>query len=228
MMKKHFQLLALVALVISAIGFNSCRKDKDDATPTSYTVTFDANGGDKAPKAETVDLGKSITLPAQGDMTAPADKPYFLGWDISKDATTATIPAGVEFTPEADITLYAIWTATKPIYTITFDANGATGTAPKAQTAEDGTSIKLPSNDGMTAPVENYYLLGWSTDKAATEAEFKAGADYLPTENITLYAIWKLSFVKTIEAYMNLTKTQLTEKLEKEGFTYKPHETTNN
>ncbi|MGL4909542.1 MAG: InlB B-repeat-containing protein [Bacteroidales bacterium] len=110
MTKKHFQLLALVALVISAIGFNSCQKEKnDDATPTSYTVTFDANGGDKAPEAETVDLEKSLTLPAKGDMTPPTDKPYFLGWDIKKNAVTPTLAAATEYTPTEDVTLYAIW-----------------------------------------------------------------------------------------------------------------------
>ncbi|MGL4909541.1 MAG: InlB B-repeat-containing protein [Bacteroidales bacterium] len=114
-MKKHFQLLALIALVISAIGFNSCRKEKndDDAnggdTATSYTVTFDANGGDKAPKAETVEFEKAITLPAQGEMTPPEGKFTFLGWNTDKDASAAKFKVGEAYTPTEDITLYAIW-----------------------------------------------------------------------------------------------------------------------
>ncbi|MGL4909540.1 MAG: InlB B-repeat-containing protein [Bacteroidales bacterium] len=226
-MKKHFQLLALVTLVISAIGFNSCRKEKndDDAnggdTATSYTVTFDANGATgTAPTPMTAKKDEMVKLPTSEGMTAPADKPNFLGWDIDKAATTATFPAGLEITSEVDITLYAIWTAgsTATSYTVTFDANGATGTAPTPMTATEGASVTLPAQGTMTAPVDKHIFLGWSTNKDASEAELKAGADYLPTANVTLYAIWKYSFVKTIEAYMALSKDEFEAKMAIEGF----------
>ncbi|MGL4909539.1 MAG: InlB B-repeat-containing protein [Bacteroidales bacterium] len=195
-MKKHFQLLALIALVISAISFNSCRKDKnnDDAnggdTATSYTVTFDANGGGgTAPAPITAKKGEAVTLPTSEGMTAPEGKPNFLGWDIKKDAISATFAAGAELTTDADITLYAIW-SDKVIYTVTFDANDGAGTAPAPMIVEKEASITLPAQGTMTAPEGKPNFAGWDTDKAATTATFAAKADYTPTANITLYAIW--------------------------------------
>ncbi|MGL4955649.1 MAG: InlB B-repeat-containing protein, partial [Bacteroidales bacterium] len=198
MMKKHFQLLALVALVISAIGFNSCRKDKndDDAnggdTATSYTVTFNANGATgTAPAPMTAKKDETVKLPTSEGMTAPADKPNFLGWDIDKAATTATFPAGLEITSEVDITLYAIWTAgsTAPSYTVTFDANGG-DKAPAPIKVTQGEPVTLPAKGEMTAPADKPYFLGWDRDKDATTATSPAGSEFTPEADITLYAVW--------------------------------------
>ena len=86
----------------------------------SVTVTFDKNnGGGTAPDAMTAKAGEFITLPGQGDMTAP-NNCVFSGWSRItnpnengkyKPGNNGTVyPAGYQFkVPENDITLYAVW-----------------------------------------------------------------------------------------------------------------------
>ncbi len=79
---------------------------------TKYKVTYDLNGATGNPPAVAeVAKDAKANLPATlTDVTAPADKQYFLGWNTNKDATEAL----TEYTVIADVTLYAIWSATDP------------------------------------------------------------------------------------------------------------------
>ncbi|MDR2575617.1 MAG: InlB B-repeat-containing protein, partial [Treponema sp.] len=73
-------------------------------------------------------------------------------------------------------------------YTVTFDANGASGTAPAAITADAGDNIKLPPGSGLT--INDKIFSGWNTAARGDEINYEAGTAYLPTANITLYAKW--------------------------------------
>jgi len=84
---------------------------------TSYTITFNANGGSGAPGNQTKIHGTDLTLSS----TKPTRNEYtFLGWSTSSTATSATYSSGGTFTTNADTTLYAVWKYSgKPIYTYT-------------------------------------------------------------------------------------------------------------
>ena len=69
-----------------------------------YTLSFDANGGDGAPEAVTVDYGTAVTLESIERANF-----IFKGWAETADAAAAAYAAGDEFTVEADATLYAVW-----------------------------------------------------------------------------------------------------------------------
>ena len=74
------------------------------------TITYDANGGEGAPGAETVDQGSytiSETEPTWSGHT-------FSGWATSAEATQAQYSAGQTITVNADITLYAVWDGEEP------------------------------------------------------------------------------------------------------------------
>lgn len=74
------------------------------------TITYDANGGEGAPEAETVDQGSytiSETEPTWSGRT-------FSGWATSAEATQAQYSAGQTITVNADITLYAVWDGEAP------------------------------------------------------------------------------------------------------------------
>jgi uncharacterized repeat protein (TIGR02543 family) len=73
-------------------------------------------------------------------------------------------------------------------YTIDFNANDATGTAPAAQTAKAGSVITLPGGNGLSKA--GYTFGGWNVNASGTEINYSAGADYLATGDITLYAKW--------------------------------------
>lgn len=76
------------------------------AAATSYTVTFNANGGSLGsnPSTKTVSSGTSITLP-----TLTRTDYTFKGWDESSTSETASLNGGASYTVTKNVTLYAIW-----------------------------------------------------------------------------------------------------------------------
>ena len=74
---------------------------------TSYTVTYDANGGSSAPSDDT---GTNITLDDGSDMTGPSGY-TFAGWNTNAKGT-GTGYAGGTTSINADLDLYAIWKPT--------------------------------------------------------------------------------------------------------------------
>lgn len=85
-----------------------------------------------------------------------------------------------------DVTEYASATVNVGTLTVTYDANGGTGTV-TAQTVIAGNSIELSDGTGLTAP-EGKEFAGWATEATAEEANVTS--PYTPTENVTLHAVW--------------------------------------
>lgn len=73
---------------------------------TSYTVTYDVNGGTGTVAPVTVDAGESITLSDGSGITAPTGM-EFAGWATEATATEADVAS--PYTPTGDVTLYAVW-----------------------------------------------------------------------------------------------------------------------
>lgn len=73
---------------------------------TTYTVSYDANGGTGAPESQTKTHGVTLTLSSH----RPTRNGYtFLGWSKSSTATTAAYSAGGSYTANSSVTLYAVW-----------------------------------------------------------------------------------------------------------------------
>ncbi|MBK7455202.1 MAG: InlB B-repeat-containing protein [Anaerolineales bacterium] len=117
-------------------------------TANSYTITFNSNGG-SAVAAITQPFGSVVSAP-----TAPTKAGNtFAGWYSDAGLTTA-----YTFTtmPAADITLYAKWT-TLPTHTVTFNANGGTGTmAPQVANVPTALTLNTFTRTGYT-------FAGWNT-----------------------------------------------------------------
>ena len=75
-------------------------------TPTTYTITYDANGGTGTISPQTVTAGQSTTLSDGTGLTAPSNK-TFAGWATTSTAETADVTS--PYTPTASVTLYAVW-----------------------------------------------------------------------------------------------------------------------
>lgn len=73
---------------------------------SSYTVTYDANGGTGSISAATVTPGQSITLSDGTGLTAPEGK-TFSGWATGASAESANVTS--PYTPTGNVTLYAVW-----------------------------------------------------------------------------------------------------------------------
>lgn len=76
-------------------------------------------------------------------------------------------------------------------YTVTFNKNGGSGSAPTAQTVNAGTTIQLPNYRGTK---EGYtQVSGWATSASATTPQYEFGANYTVTGNVTLYAVYTIN-----------------------------------
>lgn len=157
------------------------------SSKTSYTVSYNANGGSGAPSSQTKYYDTNLTLSS----TNPTRTGYsFQGWGTSASDTSVDYAAGATYSANAAITLYAIWKANT--YAVKYDANGGSG-APSQQTKTYGVNLTLSS----TKPTRtNYNFLGWGTSASATTVSYAAGATYSANTAITLYAVWELAYWK--------------------------------
>lgn len=154
------------------------------AAKTSYTISYNANGGSSAPSAQTKWAGTALALSS----TKPTRTGYvFQGWATSASGAVA-YASGASYTANAGVTLYAVWKANE--YTVTYNANGGTG-APGNQIKKYGTTLTLQS---AKPERDNYNFLGWATS-ASGAVVYSAGASYTANAAITLYAVWELAYI---------------------------------
>ena len=88
-----------------------------------------------------------------------------------------------------DVTQYASAVVNVGTLTITYDANGGTGSV-DAQTVIAGNSAELSDGTGLTAP-DGKEFSGWATTDSAEEPDVTS--PYTPTANVTLYAVYVAS-----------------------------------
>lgn len=156
------------------------------ARPT-YTVSYNANGGSGAPSNQTKQHDITLTLSS----TKPTRDGYeFAGWGTSATDTGVKYSAGGQYTGNANITLYAIWTNVAKL-TLAYNANGGSG-APSSQTHLINTVSKI---SGVKPTRDKYVFLGWSTSSTATKATYIADGQYTNNSftdgaTVTLYAVW--------------------------------------
>lgn len=158
--------------------------------PSTYTISYNANGGSGAPGSQTKTHGTDLKLSS----TKPTRSGYtFVNWNTKSDGSGTNYASGATYNTNANITLYAIWktnssggdTTTK--YTVSYNANGGSGT-PSNQTKTQGTNLVLSS----TKPTRSgYTFVNWNTKGDGTGKSYAPGATYSTDANLTLYAIWK-------------------------------------
>jgi len=79
----------------------------------TFTVTFDANGGDGTPPAsQTIPAGTYITIPDARGLFRTGY--FFAGWSTSAHGAGTVFNIGNTFTPTGSTTLFAIWVYTVP------------------------------------------------------------------------------------------------------------------
>lgn len=158
----------------------------DIPAKTSYTVSYDANGGTGAPSSQTkwydTNLALSSTVPSRTGHN-------FVRWNTNTSNTGTGYAPGATYTGNSGLTLYAIWSP--HTYTVEYNANGGTG-APGSQTKVYGSNLTLST----TKPTRtNYNFLGWSTSPSGGVV-YSSGATYTNNSAVTLYAVWELAYIK--------------------------------
>lgn len=174
-----------------------------------YRVQY--KGGEDTTGAAPLD-GTNYAEGSYADVKLPGDlamkDKVFLGWATEATDPTKIYQPGDKLPIEAGkavdgvITLYAVW-GDKPVQTkLTYKANfeGATPAEKVCELENNATVTILDYGNAELGlpPRSGYEFLGWSEDRDATEATYKAGDQIIvdntdaANENI-LYAIWKQS-----------------------------------
>ena len=113
---------------------------------TTYTVSFNANGG-TGTMANVTGVSGEYMLPANG-FTAPAGK-QFKGWATS---AYGSVISGTTYEVSSDTTFYAIWESKEYSITVT-DGKATIGAGSEISKAAEGTAVTLTANAAPTGKV---------------------------------------------------------------------------
>ena len=166
----------------------------EDIPVVSYTVSFVAGDGTGTMADVTADAG-DYTLPACS-FTAPEGK-QFKAWNVNGKEYAA----GAAVTISADTTIMAVWEDIPVTYTVSFDANGGSGTM-AVVTVNEG-DYTLPECS-FTAPEGKEYK-AWKIG----EDEYQPNNVYKVNADTVITALWQDAPV--------VTETVATPKLPKSG-----------
>ncbi|MDY4060120.1 MAG: InlB B-repeat-containing protein [Anaerovoracaceae bacterium] len=153
------------------------------ASEPTVKVNFDANGGEPAPKAQEVEVGKKAVKPADPKKDGYKFLGWFsgsYGWNFDKDTVG-----------KSDLTLVAQWEkeevappTPEPVakVKVSFDANGGEPT-PEAQEVEVGKKAVKPADPKK----DGYKFLGWFSGSYSWNFD----KDTVGESDLTLVALWE-------------------------------------
>ena len=152
-----------------------------------HTVTFDANGGS----------GSTASIQTEGALIVPSNAftrsgYVFNGWNTSPDGTGTAYSEGQTTTVTSDLTLYAVWIRQ---YTVTFNANGGTGTV--ADIVTTSTTATVPVN-AFSRP--GYIFTGWNSAADGSGTSYTEGQSLTLSTDMTLYAVWIRQYTVSFSA----------------------------
>ena len=186
-------LLASAAISLAACGGKDNKPDDNGGTKEvvaqQFTVTFNSMGGSDV-EAQTVNKDGKATQPTAPTKTATAAETYtFAGW-YKDEACTQAFDFNTGITE--NITLYAKWTPTAVMYTVSFSTGAGASLVPSASVAYGG-KVTKPTDPTKVDPAgeQKYAFGGWYKD-AGFQTEFDFANDTI-TAATTLYAKWDLT-----------------------------------
>ena len=177
------------------VAGEALKSDEDHILVAKWTadikVSYVSDGVLLGTSAKITD-GKYPTLPT------PNKAGYdFVGWYYGD----TKVEAGQALAVSGSHVLTAAWEESKlASYTVNFDANGGICTTTSTQ-ANEGSTITLPTPDAR----EGYTFAGWFTAASGGELAGAAGAGYVLTADVTLYAQWTPISYKVTVSTSNAT-----------------------
>ena len=168
---------AVVAMPDSNVEFNAVFEIN------SYTITFDAAGGDHV-ESITQDYNSTIDY---STLVLKRTGYVFVGWDMNHDDVADELPTTM---PAYNFTVHAIW---KPItYIIRYNANGATSGVMLDQEVKYD---ELATLQTMNYVYPGHQFIGWSTgvqtNPSYEDNDKVKNLSSTQDEVVNLYAIWK-------------------------------------
>lgn len=171
-----------------------------------YTITLDACGGSVSPSSWTqTSYKQAYMLPEPTTTVAGWTGIGWLTYELTTyksmdDIMDDIIDYGEAYIPESNVTLYAVYADNDELcharpanYTINLNAGSGSCTTTTWIQNADNRSLTLPT---ATTTIDGWTFAGW-TDASVSETNsapsklYTAGETYKPTENVTLYAVYK-------------------------------------
>lgn len=159
-----------------------------NSSALSFAISYDGNGktGGSVPANTTVNAFASTSL-ATNSGTLARTNYTFSGWNTAADGGGTSYAAGATGVyVNKDTTLYAQWNST-----ITYNANGSTGTAPAAVVTTGSATSTFNLNSGSGLTKTNLTFTGWNTAADGSGTNYAGGSSYASTGSVTFYAIFK-------------------------------------
>jgi len=156
-------------------------------TTSSYTVTFDKNGGntDANPTTKTAAYNNNVgTLPTAPTKTGST----FASWNTAANGSGTAFTAVTAVT--ANLTVYAQWTANT--YTIGGTISGLTGTVILQNNGKNNLSIASTSNSftfSTATTTGNPYLVTVQTQPTGQTCSVNSGSGTVSSANITTVSV---------------------------------------
>ena len=168
-------------------------------TPQTYDITYKDQGNADFTGTNEADLPATHTYGQQTDLVDATNSGYnFLGWFTTSDCSGSAVDhlGATEYT--GNITLYAKWEEIPTTCTVTYDANGGTGTAPTDNTEyTNGATVTVLGNYGKLTK-EGYAFTGWNTKADGSGDSYKHNDQFAITASTTLYAQWCEAYWKLV------------------------------
>ena len=150
----------------------------------TYTVKFDANGGEGTMDDQSAVYNENLTLI---DNKFTMNGHTFLGWNSASDGSGKSYSNNFTFTPwdmTETLTLYAQWE--KSVYNISYFANGGTGNS-YVETAVLAQNYSIKANSFARG---GYTFNGWNTAANGSGTSYAPGTVIVISNNVNLYAQW--------------------------------------
>jgi len=206
--KMHKRVGALFALFSLATVMTQCGviSSENVCIVGCSSVIYDGNGSDggtvPVDSAEYAD-GDTVTV-LSGDGLTKTDN-FFNGWNTVADGTGASyFPSETMIIADSDVTLYAQWSVDS-VYTITFDANGGTGTM-STQSIAENTTTELIDN---LFTRDGYLFAGWAVSADGPVFYNNMQSITMGGSDFTLYAKWAQS--DTLKLYYHFNNQDVTD-----------------
>lgn len=174
-------------------------------TASAGLVTFSSNGGSGSVSSLSAPIGSSVSLPGADSLSLANNT--FKDWNSSAGGGGTSYGVGASFVVNSATTLFAQWTAngstsgsSGPIYVVTLDGGSGVGSLGPISTSE-GLSIQLPSSDGLSRP--GYTFVGWYSAETGGTLLGLAGASFVPTSSVVIFAQWNANSKVTVSFSSN-------------------------
>ncbi len=180
---------------------------RPDADKYSYTLNFDANGGEGVMEAAAFSNIAATSQVFQVPACTFTRTDYeFKGWNTQADGKGTAYVAGEDLIingvvgQNASVTLYAQWESTMQTITLSFDTDGEGTVESMSATVKKGTSASFKMPGLEVDDEKDYGFIGWLTSKPATKVVDKGvqveglilmNSQQSFSENTTLYAVYR-------------------------------------